>query len=147
MDIVRLLAVACCVFGGVACATYAGVTPERVDRVPAGQYRVVVSETHAGSHQYSAVLFNLATPLVRLDLPAVERNGVASPDDYAALIEAGFVVYEIRGDSGAAQAYLLVPPHARVTVWSRPGRRSGPVVTVTDLPGAPEAAGGGGDSM
>jgi len=144
---VRFVGVACCVLGSVSCATYARLIPERVDRVPAGHYHVVVSENRAGSQQYNAVLFNLAPPAVTLDLPTVDRGGVATPDDYAAAFQAGLVVYAVRGASGTVTAYLMVPAQARVTVWSRTGGDSGPVVTVTGLSGTPEAAGSGGGAM
>jgi hypothetical protein len=144
---VRLAGVMCGIVGSVSCAPYAPLTPERVDRVPAGHYHVAVSEHHAGSQSYDAVLFNLETPAVTLDLPTVERGVVGTPEDYAALFEAGFVVYAVRGASGTVAAYLMVPAQARVAVWGRPGRQSGPVITVTHLPAAPEAAGGGGGAM
>ena len=141
------MAVTCGVLGSVGCATYAPLTPERVDRVPAGHYHVAVSELRAGSHEYNAVLFNLAPAAAAFDLPTVERDGAATPDDYAAGFQAGCVVYAVRGAAGTVTAYLMVPAQARVTVWSRPGRQDGLVVTVTDLPGTPEAAGGSAGAM
>jgi hypothetical protein len=144
---VRWVTVTCGVLGSVSCATFVPLTPERVDRVPAGHYQVAVSELRAGSHEYNAVLFNLATAAATLDLPTVERGDVATPDDYAAGFQAGCVVYAVRDAAGTVTGYLMVPAQARVTVWSRPGRQGGLVVTVMDLPGTPEAAGGGGGAM
>jgi hypothetical protein len=144
---VRFVGVTCGMLGSVSCTTYAPLTPERVDRVPAGHYRVVVSENRSGGQPYNAVLFNLGTPAATLDLPTVERGSVATPEEYAAVFQAGFVVYVVRGSSGAVTAYLTVPAQARVSVWSRPGKESGPVVTVTHLPGTPEASGSGGGAM
>jgi hypothetical protein len=144
---VRLLGVLCCILGSVGCSTYVPLTPERVDGVPAGQYHVVVSENRGGRPGYSAVLFNRETRAVTLDLPTVEPGGVATPEDYASVLQAGFVVYAVRGASGTVLAYLMVPAQARVTVWSRPERQSGALVTVTDLPNAPEASGSGGGAM
>ena len=141
---VRLLGVLGWLLGGVGCSTYAHLTPERVDGVPAGQYHVVVSENSGGGQRYGAVLFNLEPRAVTLDLPTVEPGGVATPDDYASVLQNGFVVYAVRGASGTMLAYLMVPAQARVTVWRRSERQGGAVVTVTDRPSAPEAAGGGG---
>ena len=146
-QLVRWLGVVCGMVGGVACALYAPLTPERVDRVPAGEYHVAVSEDRAGSQAYNAVLFSLATPAVTLDLPTVDRAGAGTPEDYAALVQTGFVVYAIPGSLGAVAAYLMVPAQARVAVWNRPGMQGGPVITVTHLPGPPEAAGSGGGAM
>jgi hypothetical protein len=64
-----------------------------------------------------------------------------------AVLEAGFVVYEIRGASGTVQAYLMVPAQARVMVWHQPGRTGGPVVSVIGLPSTRESAGSGGGGM
>jgi hypothetical protein len=141
---VRLLGLLGWILGSVGCSTYAHLTPERVERVPAGQYHVVISENRGGRQGYSAVLFNRETRAVTLDLPTVEAGNAATPDDYAAVQQAGFVVYAVRGASGTVLAYLMVPAQARVMVWSRPERQGGAVVTVTDRPSAPEAAGGGG---
>jgi len=38
-------------------------------------------------------------------------------------MRSGFVVYENPGIAGTVQAYLRVPPHARVRVWDQPGKR------------------------
>jgi hypothetical protein len=144
---VQSLAVACCLFGIVSCATSVSLTPQRVDRVPAGQYHVTVSEDRTGIYRYNALLFEAATASVTLDLPTAEPGGVAKAEDYPAALQAGFVVYEVRGAAGTIQAYLMVPAQARVTVWDQPGRKGGPMVIVTGLPTTPESAGGGGGGM
>ena len=143
----QVLGVMCCLFGIVSCATSVPLTPQRVDRVPAGRYHVTVSEDRTGIHKYNALLFETATAAVTLDVPTAELGGVARPEDYPAVLQAGFVVYEIRGASGTVQAYLMVPAQARVTVWNQPGKEGGPVVSVIGLPSSPESAGGGGSGM
>ena len=143
----QVLGVTCCLIGIVSCATSVPLTPQRVDRVPAGRYHVTVSEDRTGIHKYNALLFETATAAVTLDVPTAELGGVASPEDYPAVLQAGFVVYEIRGASGTVQAYLMVPVQARVTVWNQPGKEGGPVVSVIGLPSSPESAGGGGSGM
>jgi len=143
----RVLGVTCCLFGIVSCATSVPLTPQRADRVPAGRYHVTVSEDPTGIHRYNALLFETATAAVTLDVPTAELGGVARPEDYPAVLQAGLVVYEIRGASGTVQAYLMVPAQARVTVWSQPGKEGGPVVSVIGLPSSPESAGGGGSGM
>jgi hypothetical protein len=143
----RLLGIACCLFGIVSCATSVPLTPQRVDRVPAGRYHVMVSEDRSGAHKYDALLFETAPAAVTLDIPTAARAGVAGPEDSPAVLEAGYVVYEIRGTSGAVLAYLMVPARARVMVWNQPGKEGGPVVSVTGLPTAPESSGGGGGAM
>ena len=143
----QLLGMACWLIGIVSCATSVPLTPQRVDRVPAGRYHVMVSEDRTGAHRYNALLFETETAAVTLDLPTVERAGVAGPEDSPAALQAGFVVYEIRGTSGAVLAYLMVPARARVMVWNQPGKEDGPVVSVTGLPTAPESSGSGGGGM
>jgi hypothetical protein len=143
----QVLGVACCLFAIAGCVASVPFTPQRVDRVPAGRYHVTASEDRTGSHKYNALLFETATAAVTLDLPTAELGGVASPEDYPAVLQAGFVVYEIRGASGTVHAYLMVPPQARVTVWNQPGREGGPMVSVIGLPSSPESAGGGGSGM
>ena len=143
----QLLVVTCCLFGIVSCATFVPNTPQRVDRVPPGQYHVMVSEDRTGVHKYNALLFETATAAVTLDLPTVEAGGAARPEDYPATLQAGFVVYEIREASGTVQAYLLVPAQARVTVWNQPRGKGGLVVSVIGPPTTPESAGGGGSGM
>lgn len=137
----------CGLFGIVSCATSIPLTPQRVDRVPAGRYHVTVSEDRTGTHKYNALLFETAMGAVTLDLPTAQLGGVARPEDYPAVSHAGFVVYEVRGASGTVQAYLMVPAQARVTVWNQPGKEGGPVVSVIGLPSPPESAGGGGGGM
>jgi hypothetical protein len=56
----------------------------------------------------------------------------------------GFIVYAIRGSSGAVEAYLLTSPRARVRVWDQPGRPGALVVTLSDATSEPEMGGGGG---
>jgi hypothetical protein len=149
MDMLRprltlLLSIAGGLFWGMGCASYAPLTSERVARVPAGHYQVTISESHAAGQRYNAVLFGTETATVILDAPTVERGPGASPEDYEAAMRSGFVVYEIRGIAGTVQAYLMVPPHARVRVWDQPGKRGGLVVTVSDVSTVPESGGGGG---
>jgi hypothetical protein len=143
----QVLGVTCCLIGIVSCATSVPLTTQRVDRVPAGRYHVTVSEDRTGIHKYNALLFETATAAVTLDLPNAEPGGVARPDDYPAVLQAGFVVYEVRGTSGTVQAYLMVPAQARVTVWNRPGKEAGLVVSVIGLLVTPESAGSGGGGM
>jgi hypothetical protein len=140
----RTLCVMWCLLGLVGCATFVPLTPERVDRVPAGRYHVMVSEDRTGVRKYNALLFEMVNASVTLDLPTVEPGGVASPEDYPAALQAGFVAYEVRAASGAVQAYLLVPARARVTVWNQPSGKGGLVVSVSGLPATPETAGSGG---
>jgi hypothetical protein len=140
----QALVVTCCLFGIASCATFVPDAPQRVDRVPPGRYHVTVSEDRTGTLKYNALLFETAPAAVTLALPAVESAGVARPEDYPAVLQAGFVVYEVRGPSVIAQAYLLVPAQARVTVWNQPKGRGGLVVSVTGLPTTPESAGSGG---
>jgi hypothetical protein len=142
----QVLGVMCGLFGVVSCATSVPLTPQRVDQVPAGRYHVTVSEDRTGTHKYNALLFETATAAVTLDLPTAE-GGVARPEDYPSVLQAGFVVYEIRGASGTVGAYLVVPGQARVTVWNQPGREGGRVVSVIGLPSTPESAGSGGGGM
>ena len=144
---VRLLGVLGWLVACGACAAYSQLTTERVDGIPAGQYQVVVSEHRGGGQRYDAVLFSLGRPAASLNLPAIERAGVASPDDYAAVLQAGFVVYAVHDASGAVVAYVVAPAQARVTAWRRPDGQGGALVTVTDLSVTPEAAGGAGGSM
>ena len=140
----QLLVVTCCLFGIVGCASFVPDTPQRVDRVPPGRYHVTVSEDRTGTFKYSALLFETTPAAVTLDLPAVEPAGMARPEDYPAVLQAGFVVYEVRGPSGTVQAYLLVPAQARVTVWKQTKEKGGLVLSVIGLPTTPESAGGGG---
>ena len=143
----QVLGVTCCLFGIVSCATSVPLTPQRVDRVPAGRYHVTVSEDRTGIHKYNALLFETGTAAVTLGLPTAEPGGVARPEDYPAVLQAGFAVYEVRGAAGTVQAYLMVPAQARVTVWNQPGKKDGSVVSVIGLPSTPEAAGSGGGGM
>ena len=143
----QVLGVTWCLFGVVGCAALVPLTPQRVDRVPAGWYHVMVSEDRTGIHKYNALLFETAPATVTLDLPTVESGGVASPEDFPAALQAGFVVYEVRGASGTVQAYLLVPTQTRVTVWNQPRGKGGLVVSVIGLPTTPESAGSGGGGM
>jgi hypothetical protein len=143
----QVLGVTCCLFGIVSCATSFPLTPQRVDQVPAGRYHVTVSEDRTGIHQYNALLFETATAAVTLDLPTAQPGGVARPEDYPAVLQAGFVVYEVRGASGTVQASLMVPAQARVTVWNPPGKEGGTVVSVIGLPSTPQSAGSGGGGM
>jgi hypothetical protein len=152
MDILRprvtlSLSVAACLVWGMGCASYVSVTSERVDRVPAGHYRVIISENPSGGQRYNAVLFEAETASVILDARTVQRGGDRTPADYEAAMRSGFVVYEIRGIAGTVQAYLMVPPHAQVRVWDQPGKRGGLTVTVSDFSSAPESGGGGGGGM
>jgi hypothetical protein len=87
----------------------------------------MVSEDHTGVRKYTALLFQIVNASVTLDLPTVEPGGVASPEDYPAALQAGFVAYEVRAASGPVQAYLLVPAQARVdgvepAKWERGAR-------------------------
>lgn len=146
MDILRprvtlLLSVA---VWAMSCASYVPVASERVDRVPAGHYRVISSENLSGAQRYNAVLFEAEAASVILDAPAAQRGRDASPDHYQAAMRSGFAVYEIRGTTGAVQAYLMVPPHAQVRVWDQPRKQGGLMVTVTDFSREPEMGGGGG---
>ena len=140
----RVLGVTYCLFCVVGCVIFVPLTPERVDRVPAGRYRVMVSEDPTGVRKYNALLFEMVSASVTLDLPTVKPGGTASPEDYPTALQAGFVAYEVRAASGAVQAYLLVPAQARVTVWSQPKREGGLLVSVIGLPTTPETAGSGG---
>jgi hypothetical protein len=140
----QLLGATLCLFCVVGCATFVPITPERVDRVPAGRYHVIVSEDRTGVRKYNALLFEMVNASVTLDLPTVEPGGVASPEDYPAALQAGFVAYEVRAASGSVQAYLLVPAQARVRVWNQPNGKGGLVVSVIGLPATPESAGSGG---
>lgn len=138
------LGIAGCLFWAIGCAPYAAPSSERVDRVPAGQYHVTISENRTGGERYNAVLFEAEAATVMLDAPAVERRPDASPDDYQAAMRSGVVLYEIRAVSGTIQAYLMVPPRTRVRVWDQPGKRGALVVTVSDFAGVPESGSGGG---
>ena len=149
MDILRprvtlWLSVAGYLFWGMGCASYVLLAFERVDRVPAGHYQVIISENPSGAQRYNAVLFEAESASVILDAPTVQRGRGATPDDFQAATRSGFVVYEIRGIAGTVQGYLMVPPQARVRVWDQPGRRGGLVVTVSDFSSVPESGGGGG---
>jgi hypothetical protein len=149
MDILRprvtlVLGVAACLFWGMGCASYVPLTSERVDRVPAGHYQVIISGNSSSGQRYNAVLFEAETASVILDAPAIQRRGDATPDDYQGAMLSGFAVYEIRGIAGTVQAYLMVPQHARVRVWDQPGKRGGLMVTVSDYSSVPESGGGGG---
>ena len=128
----ELLAVSGCLVGVLSCAPQALLRPRQVDQVPSGQYNVVLFETAAAP--------------VRLDLPRVNRRGMAEPDDYAAVLKAGFVVYELPRAAGVVTGYLVVPARAQVMIWDQGATRGGIVVTVTGLPSAPESGGGGGGS-
>jgi hypothetical protein len=139
-----LLGVAGCLCWAMGCASYVPLTSERVDRVPAGHYQVIVSEGPSGGQRYNALLFEAETASVILDAPAVQCRSDATPDDYQGAVLAGFVVYEIRGIGGTVQAYLMVPPHARVRVWEQPGKRGGLTVAVSDFSSVPESGSGGG---
>ena len=139
----QVLVVTCCLIGVVSCATFVPDTPQRVDRVPPGRYQVTLSADRTDTFKYNALLFETAAGAVMLDLPTVEPAGVARPEDYPSALQAGFVVYEVRGASGTVQAYLLVPAQARVTVWKQPRGKGGLVVSVIGLPTTPESAGGG----
>ena len=143
----QVLGVTCCLIGLVSCAASVPLTPQRVDRVPAGRYHVTVAEDRTGIHKYHALLFETAAAAVTLNLPTAEPGGTARPEDYPAVLQAGFVVYEVRGASGTVQAYLMVPAQARVTVWNQPGKEGRPVVSVIGLPTTPESAGSGGGGM
>jgi hypothetical protein len=143
----QVLGVACCLIGIVSCATSVPLTPQRLDRVPAGRYQVTVSEDRTGMHKYNALLFETATATVTLALPTAEPGRLAGPEDYPEALQAGFVVYAVRGASGTVQAYLMVPAQARVMVWHQLGKEGGPVVGVIGLPSTPESAGSGGGGM
>ena len=139
----ELLVVSGCLVGILSCAPQALLRPRQVDQVPSGQYNVTVSEDQSGSRQYNAVLFETAAVPVRLDLPRVNRLGLAEPDDYASVLKAGFVVYELPSAAGVVTGYLVVPPRAQVMIWDQGAARGGIVVTVTGLPSGPESGGGG----
>lgn len=144
--LMELLAVSGCLVGILSCAPQALLRPRQVDQVPRGQYNVTVSEDPSGSRQYNAVLFETTAAPVRLDLPRVNRKGMAEPDDYAAVLKAGFVVYELPSAAGLVTGYLVVPARAQVMIWDQGAARGGIVVTVTGLPSAPESGGAGGGS-
>lgn len=144
--LMALLAVSGCLVGILSCAPQTLLRPRQVDQVPRGQYNVTVSEDQSGSRQYNAVLFETAAASVRLDLPKVNRRGLAEPGDYAAVLRAGFVVYELPSATGAVTGYLMVPARAQVMIWDQGAARGGIVVTVTGLPSAPESGGSGAGS-
>jgi hypothetical protein len=132
-----------CSIAGCA-SSPASLAPARVDRVPVGTYHVVVSEDRTGIQRYQAVLLEKDPASVVLEGPTVERGTATGAGDYQAGMRPGFVVYEIRGSSGAVHGYLLASPGARVRVWERPGRENAVVVTVTDVSSGPEMGGAGG---
>jgi hypothetical protein len=143
---IELLAVAGCLVGILSCAQQALLRPRQVDQVPSGKYSITVSEDQSGGRQYNAVLFETAAAPVRLDLPRVIRRGMAEPDDYPAVLKAGFVVYELSSAAGDVAGYLVVPQRAQVMVWDQGAAGGGIVVTVTGLPNAPESGSGGSGS-
>lgn len=145
--LMELLAVSGCLVGILSCAPQTLLRPRQVDQVPRGQYNVTVSEDQSGGRQFNAVLFETAAAPVRLDLPSAQRKGRAEPDDYAGALRTGFVVYELSSAAGVVTGYLMVPARAQVTVWDQGAAQGGIVVTVTGLPSAPEAGGGGGSGM
>jgi len=141
--IIKLSALAGCLFIAAGCAPHTLLRSRVVEQVPPGEYNVSVSEDPTGSRQLSAVLFETARAMVTLDLPRVRHVGIARPDDYGYLLKAGFVVHEVRGADGAVTGYVLAPGRAHVMVWEREPR-GGVVVTVTGQSSVPESGGGGG---
>ncbi len=141
--VIELLAFTGCLLLAVSCAPQALLPSRQVDQVPPGQYDVTISEDLTGSRQFTAVLFQMTTVPVTLDLPKVSRVRGAKPDEFGSLLKSGFVVYEVRSANGVVAGYLMAPARAQVMVWDQ-GARGGVVVTVTALSSVPESGGGGG---
>jgi hypothetical protein len=149
MDVLRRVMVLLGIVGWLcsitSCASSSvSLAPARVDRVPPGAYHVTISEDRTGTQRYQAVLFEKEQASVVLEGPTVDRGTATGADDYQAGLRPGFVVYEIRGNSGAVHGYLLASPGARVRVWERPGKESALVVTVIEVSTGPEMGGAGG---
>jgi hypothetical protein len=125
-------------------SSYTSLAPERVDAVPAGAYHVKVSEDRGAGQGYAAVLLEKETNSVAVDSPMVDRGNATGAGAFQAGMRPGFIVYAIRGSSGAVEAYLLTSLRARVRVWDQPGRPGALVVTLSDATSEPEMGGGGG---
>ena len=138
-----LLAMVSCLLAA-ACATSPAVSPRRVDGVPDGRYRVTVSANPASMSGYDAVLFETTTPGLTLEAPNAEPRGLATPRDFAPVLWARSVTYELRSAAGTVLGYLVVAPQAQVQVWDQGAGGGGLVVSVTGAAAAPEAGGGGG---
>jgi hypothetical protein len=141
--IIKLSALAGCLFMAAGCAPHTLLRSRVVEQVPPGKYAVSISEDPTGSRQFSAVLFETTRAMVTLDLPRMRHVGTARPDDYGYLLKTGFVVHEVRGADGAVAGYVMAPGRAHVMVWEREPR-GGVVVTVTGLSSVPESGAGGG---
>ena len=141
--IMKLSALAGCLFIAAGCAPYALLRSRVVAQVPPGEYNVSVAEDPTGSRQVTAVLFEATRAMVTLDLPGLRHVGPARSGDYGYLLRAGFVVHEVRGTDGAVTGYVMAPGRAYVMLWEREPR-GGVVVTVTGLSNVPESGGGGG---
>jgi hypothetical protein len=131
----------------LGCASPAFLTPHRVERVPDGQYRVVIARNPGSNQTYDAVLFEVAPARLRLSLPGIEPLSISTPGEYAHLLKSGFEAYELPDSSGSVRGYLLAPAGARVAVWEERARDSVLLVTVSGGVSVPEAGGGGGSGM